>query len=105
MRGVVAGGLIWAHRDAAPLLEPVEAAFDDVAAAVALPLLVAEVDRSARLLAAVRAPIVAFRGPRRGGLSAPPSPAPPCTGDPVPRHPGPAQAPPPRRPRHPGSAP
>jgi hypothetical protein len=35
------------------LLEAVEAAFDDVAAAVALPLLVAEVDRSARILAAV----------------------------------------------------
>lgn len=32
---VVAGGTVGAHRDPAPLLEFVEAAFDDVAAVVA----------------------------------------------------------------------
>jgi hypothetical protein len=40
------------QRDTAPLLEPIEAAFNDVPAAVAGLLLVAEVDRPARLLAA-----------------------------------------------------
>ena len=43
-----------AHRNSAPLLEPVEAALDDIAALVAFLLLVAEVDRPARLFAAVR---------------------------------------------------
>ena len=42
---VVAGSLVGAHRDAAPLLELVEAALDDVAASVALLLVLPEVDR------------------------------------------------------------
>jgi hypothetical protein len=44
---------VGAHRDSAPLLETVEAPFDDVAAAVPPFLLLTEVDRAARLLLAV----------------------------------------------------
>ena len=36
---VVAGGLVLSHCEAPPLLEAIEAAFDDVASAVAFPLL------------------------------------------------------------------
>src|SRR5690606_26813687 len=59
-----------AHRDAAPLLEFVEAALDDVASLVALLLGFAEVDGPARLPAAVRDLVVAFRD-RRGDLPLP----------------------------------
>jgi hypothetical protein len=61
---VVAGELVGAHRDTSPLLELVEAAFDDVAALVAFPLPVAEVDRSARLFPTIGGLVVAF-GDRR----------------------------------------
>jgi hypothetical protein len=47
------------------MLELVEAALDDVAAPVPLPLLVTEVDRAARSLAAVGDLVVTFRD-RRG---------------------------------------
>jgi hypothetical protein len=43
---VVAGGLVRSHRERALLLELVEAAPDDVAAPVPLPLLATEVDRA-----------------------------------------------------------
>jgi len=52
------------------LLEAVEAAFDDVAALVALLLLITEVDRPARLLAPVRDLIVVF-GDRGGDVAFP----------------------------------
>ena len=62
---VVAGEFVRAHRDAAPLLETVEAAFYDVASLVAFLLLVAESDRPARLLAAVRDLVVPLGDGRR----------------------------------------
>jgi hypothetical protein len=65
---VVAGSLVTSHRDPAPLLELVEVSLDDVAAAVAVPLLVAEVDWPSSPPAAVGDLIVAFRD-RRGGTS------------------------------------
>lgn len=65
---VVAGGLVRSHRDPAPLLELVEASLDDVAAAVAVPSLVAEVDWPSSPPAAVGDLIVAFRD-RRGDTS------------------------------------
>jgi hypothetical protein len=65
---VAAEELVGAHRDPAPLLEAVEAALDDVAALVAFLLLIAEVDRPVRLLAAVRDLVVPLRD-RRGDAS------------------------------------
>ena len=62
---VVAGGLVGAHRDPSPLLELVEGAFYDVAAAVALPLLRAELDRPTGSLATV-SDLVGPLGDRRG---------------------------------------
>src|SRR5665647_739803 len=62
---VVAGGLVGAHRDAAPVLEPVEAAFDDVAALVAVALVVVPDDGSAGPATSVGDLVVAF-GDRRG---------------------------------------
>jgi hypothetical protein len=62
---VVARELVSAHRDPTPLLEPVEAPFDDIASFVADSLLVAEIDGSARLLPAVGDLVVAL-GDRRG---------------------------------------
>jgi len=62
---VVAGGLVGAHRDAALLLELVEAPLDDVATAVAGSLLVTEVDRPTWPLASVGDLVVPF-GDRRG---------------------------------------
>jgi hypothetical protein len=59
-RVVVAGGLVGSHRDPAPLLQLVEAPLYDVAAPVPLTLLIAEVDRPARPLAAVSDLVVAF---------------------------------------------
>lgn len=47
---VGAGGLVEPGSEPSPLLHCVEASFDDVAPFVAFPLLVAEVDRSARPL-------------------------------------------------------
>lgn len=64
-RSGVARELVRAHRDPAPLLELVEAALDDVAAAVTSSLLLTEVDRSPAALAAVSDLIVALRN-RRG---------------------------------------
>jgi hypothetical protein len=55
---VVPGGLVASHRDAAPLLEFVETALDDVAALVVDGI---ERDRPAPTLPAVRDLIVAFR--------------------------------------------
>src|SRR5665647_2099497 len=62
---VVAGGLVGAHRDAAPVLEPVEAAFDDVAALVAVALVVVPDDGSAGPATSVGDLVVAFGD--RGG--------------------------------------
>ncbi|WP_246958279.1 hypothetical protein [Brachybacterium sp. Marseille-Q7125] len=62
---IVPGGLVGAHRDAAPLLELVDAAFDDVAPSVAEALVVAEVDRPAKALAVVSDLVIALRD--RGG--------------------------------------
>lgn len=57
---VVAGCLVRAHRDPAPLLELVEAVLHDVSTAVAHALLIAEVDRPSGALAAVRDLVIAF---------------------------------------------
>src|SRR5665647_1479265 len=62
---VVAGGLVGAHRDAAPVLEPVEAAFDDVAALVAVAPVVVPDDGSAGPATSVGDLVVAV-GDRRG---------------------------------------
>nr|WP_313544966.1 hypothetical protein [Leifsonia aquatica] len=59
---VAAGYLVGTHRDAAPLLELAEGALDDVAAAVAVTLLVAEINRPARSLVAVGDLVRAFGG-------------------------------------------
>ena len=69
---VAAEEFVGAHRDSAPLLEPVEAALDDIAALVAFLLLVAEVDRPARLFAAVRDLVVPLRDRRRDASFAKP---------------------------------
>ena len=71
---IVAGELVGAHRDSAPLLESVEATLHDVAALVSPLLLIAEVDRSARFLAAVRDLIVTFRDRCRDPPIAQPGP-------------------------------
>jgi len=67
---VVAGGLVGSHRNAAPLLELVERAFDDVATAVALSLFGAEVDRPPRAFAMVGDLVGAFGDRRSDAASA-----------------------------------
>src|SRR5690606_6145485 len=71
---VVACEVVGAHRDPAPLLELVEAAFDDVAAAVAGALLFAEVDRTSRLLAPMGDLVVSFGDRRRDPALSQPCP-------------------------------
>ncbi len=69
---VVAGEFVGAHRDPAPLLEPVEAPLNHVATLVASLLLVAEVDRPTWPLPAVRDLVVTLRDGRSDPAAAKP---------------------------------